>query len=196
MTKDEQNSFDELKAKMLTALQANDIKVVEELAQKIDAGKRERRKAEVAKAQAEATELAGDREALAIEVHKSIKALGIDKKLVALKSWGFTYKVDKANPAEPDVSYKSVALTTAIIKKRASGGNGGAGKTKDEFGISLSEVYVKYGTADDDAKLAEAKVKDEQASAKLGKTTNSNQWRVKNEVKKRALAENLIAPVK
>jgi len=191
-----EQSFNELKAKMLAALQANDIKVVEELAGQIEASKRERHKAEVAKAQAEVEAMAGDREALAILIHGKIKGLGLDKDLLKLKSWGFTYKVDKANPAELDVSYKAVALTTATVKRASSGNGGGAGKTKDEFGVSLAEVYEKFATAEDHAKLAEAKIKDELATEKLGKTTNSNQWRVKNEVKKRAIAENLIAPVK
>lgn len=83
------------------------------------------------------------------------------------------------------------------IKTRKSGGTGGgAGKTKDDYGMSLTEVYEKYHTAEDDGKLAEAELKDKEASEKLGKTTNSNAWRVKNEVKKAAIASGLLQPTK
>ena len=186
----------ELQAKMAAAIANNDVKAIEEIASQIVKGKSDRAKAEAEKQVKEAEALAGVRDALAGELHKAIKAMKLDKRLTDVKAWGFTYKVDKANPAEPDVIYRSVSLSTQQIKARKAGAGGGAGKTKDEFGMSLQEVFDKFATAADKTKLAEAEVKDKAASDKLGKSTNSNAWRVKNDVKKAALAAEKIAPVK
>lgn len=189
-------SLEELTAKLASAVAANDTKAIEEIATEIVKSKAARRKAEADAAVKEAEALAGTREALSKEIHRAIKGLGLDEKIVAVKGWGFTYKVDKANPNEPDTTYKSVSLSTQTVKARKAGGNGGAGKTKDEFGLSLGEVFEKFATAEDRAKLAEAETKDKAASEKLGKQTNSNAWRVKNDVKKAAIASGALAPVK
>lgn len=187
----------ELQAKMATAIANNDVKAIEEIAQEIVKGKADRRKAEADTILKEAEAMAKDREKLAISIHNQIRKLGLDELLTGMKAWGFTYKVDGANPAEPEMTYKSVALSTQQVRaKRAGGGGGGAGKTKDEYGMGLGEVFEKFASIEDRAKLADAEVKDKLASDKLGKATNSNAWRVKNEVKKRAIADGMLAPVK
>lgn len=189
----------ELQVRMAEAIANNDVAAMEAIAGEITKGKSDRHKAEVEAQRKEAEAMAGDREALATTIHTAIVQNGakgvadIAGKLTTLKATGFTFKLDTE-----EVQYKSVALTVpAIGKAKASGnGGGGAGKTKDEFGMSLAEVYDKFKTDEDEAKLAEAQVKDEEASTKLGKTTNSNQWRVKNEVKKRVIASGELAPAK
>jgi len=185
----------ELQARMAKAIANNDVAAMEAIAGEITKGKADRHKAEVAAQQAEAVAMAGDREKLATSIWQDINKMpGIRDKLTALKATGFTFKLDNA-----EVQYKSVALTVPSVgKAKSSGGNGGggAGKTKDEFGMSLAEVYNKFHTDEDEVKLAEAAIKDEEASTKLGKTTNSNQWRVKNEVKKRVIASGELAPAK
>jgi hypothetical protein len=186
----------ELQTRMATAIANNDVKAIEEVAAEIVKSKSERRKAEVEQAQAEAEALAGKREELAIKIHNAVRELKLDGQLKGMKAWGFTYKVDRANPSEPNVTYASVALSTLQIKARKAGTGGGAGKTKDEFGMSLSEVFEKYATAEDRTNLADAEAKDKIASKKLGKSTNSNAWRVKNEVKKDAIKAGLLAPAK
>jgi len=154
--------------------------------------KAEHHKVELEAQRKEAEALAGEREKLAVSIHKYIVGKeGMLDSLAKVKSKGFTFKLD-----EPDVQYKSVSLTVPTIKTKTSSGNGGAGKTKDEFGMSLQEVYDKFHTADDGVKMLDALAKDEAASEKLGKKTNSNAWRVKNEVKKRVLADGLLAPTK
>jgi len=184
----------ELQVKMAEAIANNDVVAMEAIAGEITKGKSDRHKQEVEAQRKEAEAMAGDREKLAVELWAyTVKMPGLKDKLTALKATGFTFSLDNA-----ETQYKSVALKVpAVGKAKASGGNGGgAGKTKDEFGMSLQEVYDKFKTDEDEVKLAEAQVKDEEASAKLGKTTNSNAWRVKNEVKKRVIASGELTPAK
>lgn len=188
--------MNELQQKMADAIANNDVKLMETIAGEILKGKTERIRKESEQARKDAEQLAGVREALATEIHKAVRALKLEQKLKDVKSWGFTYKVDKANPNEPDVSYKAVSLAVATVKAKTGVGGGGAGKTKAEFGMSLSEVFNKFATEGDKAKLAEAEAKDSENTAKSGKTTNSNAWRIKNEVKKEALKAGLLAPAK
>ena len=74
-----------------------------------------------------------------------------------------------------------MGLDVPVIKAHKAGA-GATGKTKTEFGVSLNEVFEKFATPADKAKLAGA--------------SNSRQWQVKVAVKKRALAAGLLAPVK
>lgn len=189
-------TFEDYKAKMAEALANDDAKAIDAINAEWNKSKAERRKAELEAERKEQEELAGVREEASKAIHKAIKALKLDDQLKSLKAWGFTYKVDGANPAEPDVKYVSVSLSTAQPKKRTgNGGGSSAGKTKDDYGLSLQEVYDKYKTAEDETKMVEAIAKDEAASEKLGKTTNSNAWRIKNEVKKRAIANGELVKV-
>ena len=205
------STIEELQARMTAAtanLNANpsmeNLKEFEEAAKAIVASKAERAKAEAEAARKEAEALAGDREKLMQSIRKSVapaikkvffnedtKTDNTTPMLEAVKATGWTisYKL------EGDIL--DVALAVPALKKtRASTGNGGAGKTKDEYGMSLAEVFEKYANPDERAKLTEAEAKDVVASEKLGKHTNSNAWRIKNEVKKRVIAEGLLAPAK
>jgi len=175
-------SIEELQAQMATAISNNDVAGMEAIALQIVASKKERAKAEAEKLQKESEQLAGKREALAAEIHKQVKLLNLDKAITDVKGWGFTYKVDKANPAEPDVTYKTVALTTAIVKSHKAGG-GSTGKSKDEYGLSLQEIVDKFATPEEQAAIASA-------------ATNSQSWQKKQAVKKRVIAEGKLAPVK
>jgi len=187
--------LEDLQKRMSAAIASNDVKAIEAVAQEIVKSKTDRAKTEALKLQEEATKLAGVREALGIEIHKAVKAMGLDAKLTGVKAWGFTYKVDNANPAEPDVTYKAVALSTQQVKTR-SGGTGGSGKTRDEFGMSLSDIFDKFATDDDRAALAEATVKDDKIKVETGKSNRGNEYNVRKDVKKRALAAGLLAPTK
>lgn len=177
-------SIVDLQKQMAEAISKNDVAGMEAIAAQIVAGKRDRAKVEAERLQKESEALAGKREALAARIHARVQELGLDSQLKEVKGWGFAYKVDKANPAEPDITYKSVSLTTAVVKApRAGGGGGGAGKSKDEYGMSLGDIFDKFATDDDKAKLAAA-------------TTGSSQWQVKVAVKKQAIAAGKLAPVK
>lgn len=150
---------------------------------------RDKAKAEVAKeqaekARAEAEALAGKREALATAIHQQVRQLGLDKSLAEVKSWGFTYKLDKMVPNESDTSYKSVALSVQTVKvKTGKGGGGNTGKSKDEYGKSLGEIFEEFANDEDRTKLAAA-------------TSGSAQWQVKVAVKKAAIASGALKPVK
>ncbi len=180
----------DLQAKMAAAIANNDTKAIEEISAEIVKGKGERHKAEVEAQRKEAEAMAGDREKLGKTIHEAIKGM-FDKELAKLKVKGYQYKL-----ADDTSEVAYTGLIVATMPKSKGSGNGGAGKTKEEFGMSLSEVYEKYHTAEDDVNLADATAKDATASANLGKVTNSNQWRVKNEVKKRAIANKDLAPAK
>jgi len=141
------------------------------------------RKGEVAKAlakaaAAEAEALAGDREKLAISLHKAVvKIPDLKSSLEAMKATGFTFKLDT-----DEVTYKSVALAVPVIKA-PKGGGGTHGSSKDDYGMSLQEIFDKFATDDDRTKLSAAE-------------GNSAQWQVKNAVKKQALKDGLLQPAK
>jgi len=175
-------TIQDLQAQMADAIAKNDVAAMETIAAQIVAGKRDRAKVEADRLLKESEALAGKREALAASIQAAVKAMALDKAITDVKGWGFTYKVDKANPNEPDITYKAVALTTAVVKAHKAGG-GASGKSKDEYGLSLGEIFDKFATDEDKTKLA-------------GATTGSSQWQVKVAVKKRAIADGKLAPVK
>jgi len=182
-------SIEELQAQMATAISNNDVASMEAIALQIVASKKERAKAEAEKLQKESEQLAGKREALAAEIHKQVKLLNLDKAITDVKGWGFTYKVDKANPAEPDVTYKTVALTTAVVKAHKAGGGGRHGGLQEDFD-KVAEAYGKAHGVDIMAELAAALEKDK---------TVSNQgysYNVKKRVQKWGIAQGLLQPVK
>ena len=191
-------SMQELKAKMQSAIASGDVKAIEEIASEIVKSKSERRKAEIEAVVKENEALAGKRSELAEEIRKEVNGFSdITNKLAGLKANGFTYhrKGEKdANGVE--LAKSSCGLLVPTIKKHGGGGNGGAGKTKTEYGMSLSEVFDKFANDEDKVKLADAEAKDKVATEKLGKSTNSNAWRIKNEVKKQAIADGLLTPNK
>jgi len=145
--------------------------------------------AEVTKAKAEFEKNAKARQELAIAIHKAVKRIVVDKapldeKLTGLKIMGFTYKPDgQLDTAGQPIRFESVALLMAGIPKVAGSKGGNRGKSKDEFGISLDAIYQKFATEEDKARYAKA-------------SSNSSQWQVKVAVKKRAIADGLLIPVK
>ena len=176
-----------LQERMLEAIQANDVNAQELLAAELVKARSSRIKAESEVQAKEAEALAKQRESLAVRIHEAVKALGLDKEIAELKARGFNYyiKTSYTVPGQPDVHQQpSCGLILAQAPKvKGASGNGGAGKSKDEFGMSLGEIFDKFATDADKARLTEA-------------TTNSSQWQVKVAVKKRAIAEGLLAPVK
>ena len=181
-------TIEELQGKMKLAVaefnKTGDMKAIQAVSAELNKAKAELAKVEADKIRKEAEELAGKRETLAHQIHQLVRDLKLDKAIIGVKGWGFTYKVDKANPSEPDVSYKSVQLAVATVKaKTGKGGVGATGKSKDEYGKSLGEIFEEYATVEDIENLAKA-------------TSNSSQWQVKVAVKKRAITAGLLKPVK
>lgn len=171
-------TIDELKAKMKEALASGDTKAIEEVASAITKGKADRRKVEVEAIQKEAEKLAGAREKLASSIWNMLKGIpDMPKQLEAVKATGFTYKLDAEG-----ITYKAVMLAVPSVK-RGAGGRTGGGKSKDEFGMSLGEIFDKFATQPEKNLLAAA-------------PSNSAQWQVKVAVKKRAIKDGLLAPVK
>ena len=179
-------TLEELKNKMAEAVQAfkdtGDMTAIQAVSKEMDKAKSELAKQEAARLLKESEALAGAREELAAKIHEAIKALKLDKELKAVKAWGFTYKVDRAVPNELDVSYKAVTLSTQQVKVKQAGAGAG-GRSKEEYGVSLGAIFNKFATEEDKVKLAQA-------------TSNSGQWQVKVAVKKKAIADGLLTPVK
>lgn len=193
----------ELQTKLATAMAEGNVKAIEDIAAEITKGKADRHKAEAESQRKEAEQLAGKREAMQTTINAAVKALNLDAEIVKLKAKGFTYTIDhkeddkgRIDPAGEVKVTGGVGLLVPAVKARTGGGGGSAGKTKDDYGLSLTEVFDKFATDEDQAKLAAAEVKDIEASDKLGKSTNSNVWRVKNDVKKVAIASGALAPSK
>ena len=196
------STITELQAKMAAAIANNDVKAIEEIAMEIVKGKADRRKSEAEALKKEAEELAGVREKLAGELVKVMHQVkGLNKMLEDVKVWSFTY----TRRGQPDVNgvevtndRVSLAIPQAPKSKKSGGGGGNTGKTKDEFGMSLDEVYNKFANEEERGRFASAEAVDVKFATEHGLTSpkQSNRWRIKNEVKKRALKEGLLAPTK
>jgi len=168
----------ELQAKMSEAIASGDVEAIEEIASQIVKTKSDRHKAEAEVIKKDAEKLAGVREKLAVNIWNMLKGIpDFVKQLEDVKATGFTYKLDTE-----ELKYKSVALTVPTVRT-GKGGTTGGGKSKDEFGMSLGEIFDKFATDADKVKLAEA-------------STNSAQWQVKVAVKKAALASGALKPIK
>ena len=163
--------------RLALAIKANDAKAIEALADEIHAGKTARHKAELEAINKENEALAGKRGELATAVHTAVVNLKLDKAITALKSWGFTYKVDNADPAQPGVRFVSVSLLTPQAPKTGKGGKGG-GKRSD-----LQGEFDSVATAAEKAELEAA-------------GSPSAKWAVKNRVKKAAIVSGLLKPAR
>lgn len=149
--------------------------------------KSEVEKAEAAKLQKEAEELAGAREALGVNIHKAIaKAMPeMLREVAQVKAQGFTYKLDGVDAQGGKVTYKSVALLVPQAKaKKASASSGVRVSTEEETGLKLGDLIDQYATQDEKAEIetAVAEVED----AKKG----SRKWQAQMKVKSRILKDN------
>ena len=169
--------LNELKAQMQKALADGDDAKFWELHKAVGKLKSEAMQFEVKRQQEEDTKLSGARLKLASRILKDNSAREYGSELVAVKAAGFTYKLPYEGSDIP-----TVALLVPSVKT-ARGGTTGGGKTKDELGMSLGEVFDKFATDQERTKLATA-------------ASGSAQWQVKVAVKKRAIKDNLIAPAK
>jgi len=134
-------------------------------------------KAALELAKKEAESLAGDREKLAIEIHKAI-AGQFNAKLEAVKAKGFTFKLD-----EPDLQYKSVALTVPTIRK-STGGGGGTGETvQSQTGMRRGELIKKFATQGEKDKV-------QAAFDNAASNPGSAKWSAEKPVVKRILADH------
>jgi hypothetical protein len=159
------------------------------------------RKAAIAKAAnerliAEATRLAGVREALEVELFATInkltlmrdgKPVEVGKLIHNVKARGFTFPIEWVdNSTVPPTTNKAVKVSLIVptVKAVKSGGHGGAaGKSSKEFGMSLTAIFDKFASEDDKLALAQA-------------NSGGAKWAVKVRVKKAAIAAGLLTPAK
>lgn len=198
-------TLEELQVQIKAAAIAGDNDKVMELAGEIGKFKADVRKAAIEADRKESEALAGVREELAKSIHVVVSGLpDIHVSLAKVKAKGFMFKLDipKGDKDHPEgIRYLSVQLDTPTIRVKGTGG-GGTGKTKDTYGLSLDEVYEKHATADEKTKMVAAIKSDEDKATKNkagggeGKNSGGEQWKVKNDVKKRVIASGELKPQK
>ena len=196
-------SIVELKSNLEAALKSGDMEAITKASQDVVEFQRAQAKVEAEKAKAEMEKMSGARLELATSLTKSIKASKLGKANFSISVADLELAVELVKLL-PDVVSKVKAVKGSVVSfklpdeqsdvarvalavittKRASGGGTVArGKSKDEYGMSLGEIFDKFATPEDKAKLAAA-------------TSNSSQWQVKVSVKKRGIATGQLAPVK
>ncbi len=190
-------SLEQLRSAMAAALQAGDDVQYEALAKDWRNHKADREKALAEAAAKESEALAGGREKLAIAIFKAIQRIPQLKELETVKASGFTFHVDvvKLDENGTDIGTKHTAVallvpTLKVAKTRTASGGGVRGKTKAEFGLSSAEVLERFGTADEKAEgaLLKTQGREDRADSKL--------YALQQIVKKRAIAEGKLQPVK
>lgn len=184
----EQNkpTLEQLKAQIGEALAAGDDTKFMSLVGEMAKAKCEIAKAAVEQAKRENEAMASTRDALAKEIMNLVKPLKLAGKLASVKALGFRFSIDRMEKDAQGLEVKvtgGVALIVPEVKQKRGGGGGGGHKTKDEYGMSLDEVYQKFATAEDKVKMEAAK-------------TNSSQWQVKQAVRKAAIKAGLLLPIK
>ena len=90
-----------------------------------------------------------------------------------------------ANPVDGVISDCKVVKVEPRPATASKVGSGKSGKTSKEYGLTLDEAFHKFATDADRAKY----------DALGGSNLNSKQWKVKDDVKKRAIADGLLAPL-
>jgi len=188
-------TVEEIRKAIGEALASGNDAEVDRLAIELGKTKVEEHKAEVVKATAEAEALAGDREALANEVKVMLDAQeSLKANLGKVKAFGFVYSVDHTFTDPQGVKTKVIggcALRVPEVKRaRGTGGGGGVArgsgeyaKTTADYGLTPAQAFDKFATEDDKANLAKA-------------VGGSQQWRIKENVRQRAIKDKLLLPIK
>jgi len=165
-------TYDEKMASLLaqldTARASNNTSGLLQAARAIAALEKEAEKAE---REAQAGELAALEKVIQAEITETYQKHVKDMRRLGVK--GFVVGVtDTKNPS----------WTFKGPKARSGGGGGGAGKTKDQYGQSLGEVFEAFATDEDRAALEAAK------------GDGNKTYAIKVGVKKRAIAQGLLTP--
>jgi len=175
-------TLDELKTQLKASIIDNNDALFNELVTKIAKMKSELAKQAGELAKEEAKALSGVRMQVAVAIFTAVKKLNLDAKLIEVKAKGFTYPLDLPDAQGVMVTYKSVALSVPTVKTRAGGTTGG-GKSKDEYGMSLGEIFDKFATPAQKAELSSL-------------TAHNAAYFFKLTVKKAAIAAGMLQPVK
>lgn len=177
------------------ALANKDDAKVDELAVELAKAKVEEHKAELVKATAEAEALAGDREALALKVKATLDAdHSLKGELEKVKAFGFVYSIDHTQIDKDGLKTKVIggcALRVPEVKRaKATGGGGGVARgsgeyatTTADYGLTPQQAFDKFANEKERAALA-------------GAVGGSAQWRVKENVRQRAIKAGDLLPVK
>lgn len=186
-----EKSLEQLKQEIAKAASSGDDVTFNTLIKEYNSRKSEVAKAAAAAALAEANALAGEREAMEKKLWQAVQPAlkDFDCYYLKCKSFIVTVNHNENDDGKLDRDGKvrvtgAVKLVVPTIKARSSGGGGGTRvSSKDEYGMSLDEIFIKFATAEEQRELAEAE-------------TNSAKWQVKNKVKKAAIASGKLQPAK
>lgn len=181
------------KAELLKAIAEasakGDAKEISRLAKELVKAEVDEKKAEVAQATKEATEMAGARTKLTAELKVEIDGLKLGDRLAKVKAFGFVYSVDHVQKGD-DGDTKVIgglALRTPEIAKMKRSSTGGTSRGSGEFasatqatGYTPAKAYDEFATAEDKAKMGKA-------------TTSSAQWKIREDVRQREIKAGRIS---
>lgn len=184
----------ELKANISAAIASGDDALMNEAIQAFNKAKKlvAESLADAAKKENEA--LSGERAKLSESIRVVVdKIQNLTERLAKVKGQGFTYKpIGYVEADGTHLDRSSVSLTVPVIKTKKSGGTGKAsstGKSKDEYGMSLDEIYLKFAGDEEKADFAAV-----DASDKGDKAKNTAKWAIKDKVKRAAIKAGTLKP--
>jgi len=149
-------TLDALKAELSAAIASGNDAEMMKLSKLLLKYKQDVEKAEITKLKAEAEAMAGEREKLAVSIHKALKAIVPVAELEKLKAKGFTFKLDAPDSNGVMVNYKSVELLVPVIKVKTGGGGGSTGALKQETGLTRHELIERFATAEEQTAIQTA----------------------------------------
>ena len=178
MTTENKPTYEELKAKAIAALQAGNDAEYWTINNQMKSFKAEIAKAEQEAFQKKQEALASDRAKLSAKILAIIEKAVSPDNLKAVEATGFTFYMPD------DTSDKArVGLAVPQLKKVRVGGTGGggAGLTSEKvYGMKLDDIYAKYATAEDKAKMEAPSL------------TNTQKWAIKKAVRDNAVEQGFI----
>ncbi len=183
-------TFKELTTMMVVAGQAgNDTEVIR-LSKLILKQKSDVEKAAALQLQAEATAMAGDREALSAQIMKAVSEVVNTADLLKVKAKGFTFTIDhtendkgQIDPAGTVKVTGGCALIVPAIRKTGGGGGGSTGQLKSQTGLSRHELIDQFATN-------EEKVAIQTAESEATSRPDSARYSAEKPVIKRILGDN------
>lgn len=185
------NQVKEARTKLAEAAKTADIEQIKAAALALTDAERVEAKELKAKAEADFTAKAKEREELTAEVGTAIHAAAGPFRAKIIKLVGeelalLRYSVDyKAGNLTECSIVRTIAKTRTGAGAGAGNGGGRGGKTKDEFGMSLNDIFEKFATDKDKADF----------TACTGDRVDSAQYVIKVRVKKAAITAGLVKPL-
>jgi len=192
-------TLEDIKAELLAAITNGDDAGVMRLSKAVTKFKSDIEKAEAEKLQAEATALAGEREALEAILTAAILPMVKAEDLLRVKAKSFIVTVSHREDANGkldsngEVKVKGgIKLVVPTVKAKKAGGGGGNGTgvtLSSTTGMARKDLIDTYATDEEKADV-EAKVQTAADEGKNANQQNSIRWAANQPVVKRILADH------